>query len=78
MARGENNKKPYSIGRLYAVATLLAAIIAVPAVSVAMLAHFVFETDMVITLASSLITLFVAMGVGIKVSKRFAREKGSE
>ena len=73
MAQGDGGRKPYSVSRVYMVATILAVIIAVPAVAVAIVAHFVFKTDMVITLASSLVTLFVAMGFGIKLSKHFAR-----
>lgn len=73
----ENSKNPINfIGRLYAVSTLLALIMAVPAVAVAVITHYVLQTDTVITLAASLVTLFIAMGFGIKLAKRFARAKG--
>lgn len=76
MAQGDDKNPMNFIGRLYAVATLLALVIAIPAVVVAVIAHYVLHTDTIITLASSLVTLFVAMGFGIKLSKRFAKAKG--
>lgn len=72
MSGGDKNPAEF-IGRMYAVSTLLAVIIAVPAVVVAVVAHFVFQTETVITLASSLVTLFIAMGFGFKLAKRFAK-----
>lgn len=72
MPTGDKNPAEF-IGRMYAVSTLLAVIIAVPAVVVAVVAHFVFQTETVITLASSLVTLFIAMGFGFKLAKRFAK-----
>jgi hypothetical protein len=77
---GDDGKNPAGIiGRVYAVSTLLAVIIAVPAIVVAVVTHFVFRTEIIVTLAASLITLFIAMGFGIKLAKRFARppQKGS-
>lgn len=74
MPEDKDSKDPASIiGRVYAVSTLLAVIIAVPAVAVAVLAHFVFKTQIIVTLAASLITLFIAMGFGIRLARRFAR-----
>ncbi|AIC16545.1 hypothetical protein [Nitrososphaera viennensis] len=71
---GGDDKNPASIiGRVYAVSTLLAVIIAVPAIVVAVITHFVFKTEIVVTLAASLIALFVSMGFGIRLAKRFAR-----
>lgn len=74
----DDSKNPANIiGRVYAVSTLLAVIIAVPAVAVAVLTHFVFRQEIVVTLAASLITLFIAMGFGIRLAKRFARAPSS-
>ncbi len=76
MSTGSNadKKDPTSIiGRVYAVSTLLAVIIAVPAVAVALITHYVIKTDVVVTLAASIVTLFISMGFGIKLSKRFTR-----
>lgn len=70
----DGSKNPAGIiGRVYAVSTLLAVIIAVPAIAVAVITHFVFQTDIVVTLAASLIALFISMGFGIRLAKRFAR-----
>lgn len=76
MSKGDDKNPINFIGRMYAVATLLAVIIAVPAVTVAVVAHYVFQADIMITLGSSLVTFFIAMGFGIKLSKRFARASG--
>ena len=77
MSQGDDKKNPIEfIGRMYAVATLLAVIIAIPAVVVAVVAHYVLHADTIITLGSSLVTFFASMGFGIKLSKRFARAKG--
>jgi hypothetical protein len=76
---GDKNPAEF-IGRMYAVSTLLAVIIAVPAVVVAVVLHFVIKTETVVTLAASVITLFIGMGFGFKLAKRFARPapKGSQ
>lgn len=76
---GDKNPAEF-IGRMYAVSTLLAVIIAVPAVVVAVVLHFVIKTETVVTLAASVITLFIGMGFGFKLAKRFARpaSKGSQ
>lgn len=76
---GDKNPAEF-IGRMYAVSTLLAVIIAVPAVVVAVVLHFVLKTETVVTLAASVITLFVGMGFGFKLARRFAKppSKGSQ
>lgn len=69
-----DDKNPVNIiGRVYAVSTLLAVIIAVPAVVVAVVSHFVFDQPIIVTLAASLISLFISMGFGIRLAKKFAR-----
>jgi maltodextrin utilization protein YvdJ len=70
---GDDKNPAGIIGRVYAVSTLLAVIIAVPAVAVAVITHFVFHTDIVVMLAVSLIVLFISMGFGIRLAKRFAK-----
>lgn len=75
---GSDKNPAEFIGRMYAVSTLIAVIIAVPAVVVAVLAHFVFETETIITLAASLVTLFIAMGFGFRLAKRFARPSAGD
>jgi hypothetical protein len=66
------------IGRMYAVSTLIAVIIAVPAVVVAVVTHFVLKTDIIITLGSSMVAFFIAMGFGIRIARRFAKAPQKE
>lgn len=73
---GDDKNPANVIGRVYAVSTLLAVIIAVPAVVVAVVAHFVLQMEIIVTLAASLITLFVAMGFSFKLARKFAKAPG--
>jgi hypothetical protein len=68
-----NNRKKITVGRVYAVSTLLAAIIAIPAVAVTFVMHYVIKAEFFLTLAAGLITLFIAMGFGYKLSKKFVK-----
>lgn len=52
--------------------TVLAVIIAIPAVIVTIITHYVLQTNLIITLSSGIITLFIAMGFGYKVAKKLA------
>jgi len=52
--------------------TILAAIIAVPAVIVTIITHYVLQTNLLITLSAGILTLFIAMGLGYKVAKKLA------
>ena len=71
--RDNNNRKKVTVGRVYAVSTILAFIIAIPAVAVTFVMHYVFRAEFFLTLAAGLITLFIAMGFGYKLSKRFVK-----
>ena len=68
-----NHQKKIPIGRVYAISTLLAVIIAIPALAVTFLMHYVIKTEFFLTLAAGLITLFIAMGFGYKLSKKFVK-----
>jgi hypothetical protein len=68
-----NNRKKITVGRVYAVSTLLAVIIAIPAVIVTFVMHYMIRTEFFLTLAAGLITLFIAMGFGYKLSKKFVK-----
>lgn len=68
-----NSRKKITVGRVYAVSTLLAAIIAIPAVAVTFVMHYMIRTEFFITLAAGLITLFIAMGFGYKLSKKLVK-----
>ncbi len=52
--------------------TVLAVIIAVPAVIVTIITHYVLQTNLIITLFGGIIALFIAMGLGYKVAKKLA------
>jgi hypothetical protein len=72
--RDDNNeRKKITVGRVYAVSTLLAVIIAIPAVAVTFVMHYVIRADFFLTLGAGLITLFIAMGFGYKLSKKFVK-----
>jgi hypothetical protein len=68
-----NNNKKITLGRVYAISTLLAVIIAIPAVAVTFIMHYVIRAEFFMTLTAGLITLFIAMGFGYKLSKKFAK-----
>ncbi len=68
-----DNRKKITVGRVYAVSTLLAVIIAIPAVAVTFIMHYVIRAEFFLTLAAGLITLFIAMGFGYKLSKKFVK-----
>ncbi len=72
-SRDKNNRKKVTVGRVYAVSTILAFIIAIPAVAVTFVMHYVIRTEFFLTLAAGLITLFIAMGFGYKLSKKFVK-----
>lgn len=78
MLSGSDERKKVTVGRVYAVSTILAVIIAIPAVVVTVVMHYVIRTDFFVTLTAGLITLFIAMGFGYKLSKKFARIPGSD
>ncbi len=68
-----DDRKKITVGRVYAVSTLLAAIIAIPAVAVTFVMHYIIKAEFFLTLAAGLITLFIAMGFGYKLSKKFVK-----
>jgi len=74
---GGDERRKVTVGRVYAVSTILAVIIAIPAVVVTVVMHYVIKTDFFVTLTAGLMTLFIAMGFGYKLSKKFARIPGS-
>ena len=58
--------------RVFAASTILALVISIPAIAVALVMHYVIKTNLIVTMAASLITLFIAMGFGYKLSKKLA------
>ena len=67
-----------STTKVFAAGTLLALVIAVPAVAVTLVMHYLLQTNLIFTMIASIITLFVAMAFGYKLSKKLARVQGSD
>jgi len=63
--------------RVFAAGTLLALVIAVPAVTVTLVMHYILQTNLILTMVAGVITLFVAMAFGYKLSKKLARVQDS-
>ena len=59
--------------RIFAASTILAVVISVPAIAVAVLTYYIFKTGLLIMLLSSVITLFIAMGLGYKISNKLTK-----
>lgn len=59
--------------RVYGVGTLLAVIIAVPAIATALIMNYVIKADFIVMISASLISLFIAMGFVFKLAKRLVK-----
>ena len=71
MRGGSDESSSLNKTRLFGVSSLIALIIAVPALLVTSLMHYYIKADLLITLSLGLLTLFIGMGVGYRVSKKF-------
>lgn len=71
MKEGSNNSSPLSKMRLFGVSSLIALIIAIPALLATFLMHYYVKADLLITVSLGLLTLFIGMGVGYRISKKF-------
>jgi hypothetical protein len=58
--------------RILSYGTLLALIIAIPAVIVTIITHYVIHTGILITATSGILVLFISMGLGYKIAKKLA------
>ena len=68
----DNDKSsPLSKTRLFGVSSLVALIISVPAIIVTFVLHYYIRTDLLITMSLGLLTLFIGMGAGYRISKTF-------
>jgi len=72
----DDRPKKIATSRVFAVSTLLALVISVPAIAVTLVLHYVVKTNLIITGVGGIITLFIAMGFGYKLAKRLARVQG--
>ena len=71
-SNSENNEGKISMLKIFLNGTLLAVIIAVPAIISTILFHYVLNTNLIMTITVGIITLFIAMGFAYKVSKKLA------
>jgi uncharacterized protein YqhQ len=69
-SNSEKNDSNISMLKIFLNGTLLAVMIAVPAIISTVLFHYVIKTNLLITITAGIITLFVAMGFAYKVSKK--------
>jgi len=75
---GSGGPKRVTTIRVFAAGTILALVIAVPAVSVTLVMHYVLKMNLILTMVGGIITLFVAMAFGYKLSKKLAKVQGSD
>jgi len=68
--------KKITTSRVFAVSTLLALVISVPAIAVTLILHYVIKTNLVITAVGGLVALFIAMGFAYKLARRLAKMQG--
>ena len=73
MKWANDKSNPLSKTRLFGVSSLIALIISVPAIIVTFVLHYYVKADLLITMSLGLLTLFIGMGVGYRISKRFVR-----
>ena len=64
--------------KIFAAGTILAIVIAVPAVAVTLVTHYVIKTNLIVTGVAGIVTLFVAMAFGYKLSNKLAKVQGTD
>ena len=67
------NQTKFSMSRVFLLSSLVAAIISIPAILVTFLTNYLMHLNLSITLITGIITLFLALGLGYKVSKRLSK-----
>ena len=75
---GSGGSRKVTTMKIFAAGTLLAVVIAVPAVIVTLVTHYVLKTNLIVTAVAGTTTLFVAMAFGYKLSKKLAKMQGSD
>lgn len=68
----ENGDVNISLLKILINGTLLALVMAVPAIITTVVFHYIIKTNLIITIFAGIITLFVAMGFAYKISKRLS------
>jgi hypothetical protein len=59
-----------STAKLFALSTVLAIIITVPAIALTLLLHYIVKTNIVTTMIIGVLAFLTTMGFGFKISKR--------
>jgi hypothetical protein len=62
-----------TIGNLFAISTILALTISIPAIIITLILHYVIKTNLIFTISAGLVALFIAMGFSVKISKKLNR-----
>lgn len=75
---GSGGPRKVTTMRVFVAGTLLALVISVPAITVTLVTHYVVKTNLILTAVAGIITLFVAMAFGYKLSKKLAEVQGSD
>jgi hypothetical protein len=68
-----DKSKKITTTRVFIAATLLALLISIPAIVVTVLMHYILKASLILTFTTSLVTLFLLMGLGYKLSKKLAK-----
>ena len=68
-----DKSKKITTTRVFIAATLLALVISIPAIAVTILMHYILKAGLILTFTTSLVTLFLLMGLGYKLSKKLAK-----
>jgi len=67
----ENGDVNISLLKILINGTLLALVMAVPAIMTTVVFHYIIKTNLIITISAGIITLFVAMGFAYKISRDY-------
>jgi hypothetical protein len=70
-----SNNKPRKVtpSKVFAAGTLLALVLSVPMIVVILATYYIAKAGVLITGVAGIITLFIAMGFGFKLSKKLAK-----
>lgn len=69
----DNNPRKVTVSKVFAASTLLALVLSIPMIVVILITYYVARADVMITGVVGIITLFIAMGFGFKISKKLAK-----
>lgn len=74
----EGKPNRITAARMFAASMVLALVISVPAITVSLIMFYLIKAEWPVTMVFSLVTLFVAMGFGYKLSKKLAKVQGTD